>query len=69
MNTLMVSQTIFYIISSVAILALGILLSFAAYHLVRILKDTRDISNDLSHAYKRTKKKIISLISPKNDKE
>ena len=67
----MVSQTIFYIVSSLAIIALGILLSLAAYHLVRILKNTRDISNDLGVTYAKTKKsvkKIISLISPKNDK-
>ena len=68
MDALVVSQTIFYMVSSIAILALGLLLSLAAYHLIRILKNTRDVSEDLSKTYAKAKRgvqKIISLVVDK----
>ncbi|MEK7069267.1 MAG: hypothetical protein AAB945_00545 [Patescibacteria group bacterium] len=63
MNTLIVSQIIFYFTTSIAIIALGILLSYAIYQLIRILKNTRDVSEDISNTYAKTKKKIKKVIS------
>ncbi len=63
MNTLIVSQIIFYFTASIAIIALGILLSYAIYQLIRILKNTRDVSEDISNTYAKTKRKIKKVIS------
>ncbi|PIP68729.1 hypothetical protein CO033_02895 [Candidatus Nomurabacteria bacterium CG_4_9_14_0_2_um_filter_32_10] len=65
---LIVSQTIFYIVSSVAILVVGVSLVIVMYYLICILRDTRNISSDINETYKKVKrniKKIISLFSKK----
>ncbi len=70
MNILLVSQTIFYIVSSIAIIIIGVLIVIVIYYLICILRNTRNISDDISQTYikaKRSIKKIISLIS-KNKK-
>ncbi len=63
LSTLMVSQTIFYIVSSVAIIALSILLFLTIYQVFRIVKNTRDVSDDLTKTYTRTKKRIKKVMS------
>jgi len=63
MDTLIVSQSIFYIVSSVAIIVLGIFLGMAIYQLLRILKNTRYISDDISDTYTKTKRGIVKAIS------
>lgn len=68
MNTLLISQTAFYIISSVAILAVGVALVIVLYYLICILRDTRNLSQDLKHVFHKTKnrlKKAITSISKK----
>ena len=65
---LIVSQTIFYIVSSVAILVVVVSLVIVMYYLICILRDTRNISSDINETYKKVKrniKKIISLFSKK----
>ncbi len=69
MDALIASQTIFYVVSSVAIIVLGIALFYALYQMIQILRNTRDISEDLGLTYARAKryfKKIISFISAKD---
>jgi len=63
MTTLMVSQTIFYIVASLAIVVVAILLGVMIYYLICILRNTRDISEDVTHTYKRTKRGIESIIN------
>ena len=68
MSALIVSQTVFYIVSSVAIIAIGAALFYAIWELIGILRKTRDVSEDLSLTYAKAKKgvkKIISLVSSK----
>lgn len=62
MNTLIISQTIFYIVSSLAIVVLAVLISFAVYQIIKILKNTRDISDDVGQIYHKTKTRIKKLI-------
>lgn len=63
MSTLIVSQTIFYIVSSIAILALGSFLLIAIYQLICILKNTRDVSEDITKIYTKTKRRVTKVIS------
>jgi len=68
MDTLIVSQTIFYIVSSTAIIIVAVLLGIAIWQLIKILKSTRKVSEDLGATYNKAKrgvKKIISLVSDK----
>ncbi len=69
MNTLMVSQTVFYIVSSIAIVALGAFLLIAIYQLIRILRNTREVSDDVTETYHKTKKKIKKVISSFNKRD
>jgi len=65
---LIISQTIFYIVSSVAIIVVGVLLVIVMYYLICILRNTRNISNDVNETYykiKRNIKKIINSFSSK----
>jgi hypothetical protein len=70
---LIISQTIFYLVSSLTIIVVGILLVIVIYYLICILRDTRNITDDISQTYTKTKrhiKKIISLFNQnKNGKE
>lgn len=63
MNTLVISQTIFYIISSVAMLAVGTLLVIVMYYFICILKDTRNITEDVNKTYSKFKKSFKKIIS------
>jgi len=68
MSTLIISQTIFYIVSSLVIIVVGVLLVILIYYLICILRNTRNISDDISQTYhkmKRNVKKIISSFSNK----
>ena len=63
---LAISQTIFYLVSSIVIIVVGAMLGILIYYLICILKNTRNISDDISQTYnkiKRNIKKIINLFS------
>jgi hypothetical protein len=51
MNTLITAQTIFYLLASVVILAVGLLLVILLYYLIVTFRNTRDLSKDISHSY------------------
>ena len=72
MNTLVISQTVFYIVSSLAIIVVGVLLAIVIYYLICILRNTRNISDDITETYTKTKKNIkniISSLSPKKERK
>jgi predicted PurR-regulated permease PerM len=60
---LIISQTIFYLVSSVAILVVGVLLVIMIYYLICILRDTRNITDDINNTYHKTKKSIKKIIN------
>ncbi len=60
---LVISQTIFYLVSSVAIIAVGVLLVIVMYYLICILRDTRNITDDVSETYNKIKKNIKKIIN------
>jgi len=62
MNTLIVSQTIFYLASSIAIIVIGVLIVIVIYYLICILRNTRDISDDISQTYNKTRKSIKKIV-------
>lgn len=66
MDALIISQTIFYLVSSIAILVVGVLLVIVMYYLICILRDTRNISDDISQTYNKFKKNIKKIISSFN---
>ncbi len=63
MSTLIISQTIFYIVSSIAIIVVGVLIVIVLYYFICILRDTRNISSDINQTYSKMKKNIIKFIS------
>jgi hypothetical protein len=63
MTTLTIIQTIFYLLASITMVAIGILVGIVLYYLVCILRNTRNISDDLSHTYHKTKKHIKNIIN------
>jgi len=69
MSTLIISQTIFYIVSSIAIIIIGVLLVIVIYYLICILRDTRNISNDISQTYNKAKRNIKKIINSFNSKK
>ncbi len=62
-NTLIISQTVFYIIASLAIVIVAVLLVVVIYYLICILRNTRSISDDISETYNKTKKNIHNIIN------
>ena len=62
MSTLIISQTIFYIVSSIAIIVVAVLLAIVIYYLICILRNTRDISDDISQTYNKTRKSIKKIV-------
>ena len=60
---LVISQTIFYLVSSIAIIAVGVLLVIVMYYLICILRDTRNITDDVSQTYSKVKKSILKIIN------
>ena len=72
MTTLIVSQTIFYIVSSVTIIVIGVFLGVMIYYIICILRNTSDLSKDVIHTYNRAKRginKVISSFSKKYSKK
>ncbi|MFA5936308.1 MAG: hypothetical protein WC822_00310 [Candidatus Paceibacterota bacterium] len=69
METLLISQTIFYIVASLAMLTVGVLLVIVIYYLICILRDTKNISDDVVHTYNRTKRGIKKIINSFNSKK
>ncbi|HAS80655.1 MAG: hypothetical protein UR25_C0002G0013 [Candidatus Nomurabacteria bacterium GW2011_GWE1_32_28] len=71
MDALIISQTIFYAVSSVVIIVIGVLLMIVVYYMIGILKNTRSVSDDIFQTYAKTKisiKKIINSFNKKNKK-
>ena len=66
---LIISQTIFYLVSSVAIIAVGVLLVIVMYYLICILRDTRNITDDVSQTYNKVKKSIKKIINSLSSKK
>ncbi len=65
MDTLIASQTVFYIVSSLAIIAISILIVIVLYQLLGVIRNTRKVSEDVAETYTKAKKgfsKIINLI-------
>jgi hypothetical protein len=69
MNTLALSQTIFYFVSSFAVIIVGILLIITIYYLICILRDTRNIFDDFNWTYKNIKKIVKKFNSFLNKKK
>lgn len=71
MTTLTTIQTIFYAVSSIAIIVVGVLLVIMIYYLICILRNTRNITEDINHTYHKTKGKIKKIINSltKNKKD
>jgi len=63
MSTLTIIQTIFYLLSSIAILAVGIMVVIVLYYLLGILRNTKHVSDDLTETYTRTKRHIKKIIN------
>ncbi|MEX2052362.1 MAG: hypothetical protein WD991_01540 [Candidatus Paceibacterota bacterium] len=63
MDTLVVTQTLFYLIASLAMIVLGVLLGMVIYQLIRILKKTRQMSEDIGQTYDTAKKGVAKLLS------
>ena len=63
METLQIAQTIFYFVTSVAVLVIGILLVIVIYHMIGIVSDAHKLTDDLTNTYTRTKGKIKKIIS------
>lgn len=60
---LIIVQTIFYTVSSIAIIVIGVMLGILIYYLIGILRNTRNLSDDITHTYYKTKKSIKNIIS------
>jgi len=69
MDTLTIVQTIFYLVSSIAIIVVGALLVIVIYYLICILRNTRNISDDIAHTYHKTKRNIKKIINLFNNKK
>ena len=59
---LIISQTIFYSIVSLAIIAMAILFSIIAYHLARLSKELEAITSDIRNFTDDTQKRISDII-------
>ncbi len=62
MTALVLSQTLFYFTVSFAIIALGILAGMIAYHLVKITKELRRITDNLGGASDELRDSLSDLI-------
>lgn len=60
---LLISQTIFYLVASIAIIAVGVLSGIVLYYLIGILRDTHDISQDINQTYHKAKRNIKKIIN------
>jgi ABC-type spermidine/putrescine transport system permease subunit II len=59
---LIVAQTLYYLVVSLAIMVLGALLIVIAYHLIHITRHLRNISDDLDEASDELKNRIEVII-------
>ncbi len=62
MVALTVSQTIFYIVASIGIIVLTVMLVMVIYYLLNILRNTRDVTEDIKQVYHKTKRKVGKII-------
>lgn len=62
MDTFMTIQAVFYILSSLVIVVVGVLLVITIYYLIGILRNTRNIFDDIDSSFKRTKNIINSVL-------
>ena len=62
MNTLILSQTIFYISASLAIIILGILFAITTYHIICIARHLNKIANNIDEATDTMKENIKEII-------
>jgi|GEM_PF-4760396 len=69
MDILLVSQTVFYIVSSIAIIVVGILIVIVIYYFIAILRNTKNITDDINHTYNKTKKSVKNIINSFNPKK
>ncbi|MFA4975081.1 MAG: hypothetical protein WC839_00055 [Candidatus Paceibacterota bacterium] len=60
---LIISQTIFYIVASVAMIVVLVMFVIVIYYFIGILKNTRSISDDIVNTYTKTKKNIKKIIN------
>lgn len=67
MEALIIAETVFYIVVSLAIIALGLFLTIMAYEIVKIAKNLRAISDNLSSISKDTEAKIREIIQKLSD--
>lgn len=63
MDTFNIIQSIFYLVSSITIIIIGIMVGIMIYYLIGILRDTRNITEDINHSYHKTKKSISKIIN------
>lgn len=66
MDTLAIIQTIFYLVSSIAIIVVGVMLGILIYYLICIFRDTKNIADDLNQTYHKAKKRVGKIISKFN---
>ena len=72
MDTLIIIQTVFYFLASIVMVAVGLLIIIILYYLVGIMRNTRNLSDDISKTFTKTKthiKKIINSFSGNNKHE
>ena len=62
MGVLELAQTIYYFAASLAIIILGVLCAVVSYHLIRITKHLRHISDNLDDASDEFKERIENII-------
>jgi len=62
MSVLIFSEILFNFVASIAIIVIGVLLCFTAYHLMHITKKLRHISENLSDISDDTKETIEEII-------
>lgn len=55
MNTLTVAQTIFYFVASLVLIGIGVFILIAAFRFLSILKDAKEVTQDIKLAFSKTK--------------
>ncbi len=63
MGALIFAETVFYVVVSLAIIALGILFGIVTYELVKITHNLRNISENISSASKETEDMIKEMLN------
>lgn len=65
----MTIQSVFYILSSVVIVVVGILLVVTIYYLMGILRDTRNVFDDIKFLHERIKSMANFFLPSKKRKK